>query len=151
MGECSSLWLPDLTNKNAECQWNLNFRLWMKNAACHFSKQRMSQPSSHCSGPHSEPWGDLGQERTGCWPEIAKKHIKGVVSVNPESCIFSYVEKHWIFKLEISGFLEWTVIFWYSSYLLFVTKTPALPLQSSLSEQSERPPPRLEVLRKSSE
>ena len=84
--------------------------LLMKNIACHISKQRMLQPSSHhvtaipmlspegpqdrnimpiiirhCSQPHPpQPH----------WPQIAEVHIKGMISVSPDSCIFPYTEKH---------------------------------------------------------
>ena len=33
-------------------------------------------------------------ENTGYWPQIAKVHIKRTISVNPDSCIFPYLEKH---------------------------------------------------------
>ena len=28
------------------------------------------------------------------WPQIAEVHIKGMISVSPDSCIFPYLEKH---------------------------------------------------------
>jgi len=30
-------------------------------------------------------------ENTGYWPQIAKMHIKGMISVSPDSCIFPYI------------------------------------------------------------
>ena len=33
-------------------------------------------------------------ENTGYWPQIAKMHIKRMISVSPDSCIFPYLEKH---------------------------------------------------------
>ena len=32
--------------------------------------------------------------KTGYWTQITEVHIKGMFSVNPNSCIFLYVEKH---------------------------------------------------------
>ena len=43
--------------------------------------------------PHGEPRGNSGCENTGSWPYISKLHIKGMISVNPDCCIFSYLEK----------------------------------------------------------
>ena len=37
------------------------------------------------------PQGDSGWETTGCWPQIAEVHIKGKISVSPDSCIFPYI------------------------------------------------------------
>ena len=31
---------------------------------------------------------------TEYWPQIAETHIKGIISVSPDSCIFPYIEKH---------------------------------------------------------
>jgi len=28
------------------------------------------------------------------WPQIAEVRIRGMISVSPDSCIFSYIEKH---------------------------------------------------------
>ena len=33
------------------------------------------------------------RENTRYWPQIAEVHIKGMMSVSPDSCIFPYVEK----------------------------------------------------------
>ena len=41
--------------------------------------------------PYGEPWG---YENTGCWPQIAEAHMKGMISVSPASCIFPYIEKY---------------------------------------------------------
>ena len=35
-----------------------------------------------------------GCERTGCWPETAEMHRKGMISVSLDACIFSYIERH---------------------------------------------------------
>ena len=92
------------------CEW--------KNVACHISKQRMLQPSSHhiratpkgspegtqdtnrmpaikpLQPPrNSAPRGDSGWENTGFWPRIAEVHIKGMISTSPDFCIFPYIEK----------------------------------------------------------
>ena len=41
--------------------------------------------------PYGEPWG---YENTGCWPQIAEAHMKGMISMSPASCIFPYIEKY---------------------------------------------------------
>ena len=49
--------------------------------------------SSHPSG---EPWGHLGLESTGYWPQVAELQVRRMISVSPDSCIFPYTEKHYI-------------------------------------------------------
>lgn len=51
------------------------------------------QSLCHCSFPRSAPWGDSRWERTGHWPQTAEVHIKGIVSMSPDYCIFPYTEK----------------------------------------------------------
>ena len=92
----------------------LGIILWMKNIACHISKQRMLQPSqyNHPDGepwghsgwkqdphhhainqpPKGAPWGDSGWENTGTWPQMAELPRKEMISVSPDSCIFPYIE-----------------------------------------------------------
>ena len=43
--------------------------------------------------PKGAAWGNSGRENTGYWPQIAEVDIKGLISVSPDSCIFSYIEK----------------------------------------------------------
>ena len=33
------------------------------------------------------------KKKTGNWPQIAEMHMKEVISVSPDSCIFPYIEK----------------------------------------------------------
>ena len=51
--------------------------------------------SSHqtAATPYRVPWGNSGCEITGYWPQTAKVHIKRMISMNPESCIFPNIEK----------------------------------------------------------
>ena len=35
-------------------------------------------------------------ENTGYWPLRAKMHVKGMISVSPDSCIFPCIEKCYI-------------------------------------------------------
>ena len=94
------------------------YQLWMKNTACHISKQRMLQPSSHhiivtptvsteeiqdggrmppqsSSQSCSHPWQcTLRWENAEYWSQIPEVHIKGMIWVSPDSCIFPYTEKH---------------------------------------------------------
>ena len=89
---------------------------------------------------------------------IAKVHIKGIISVSPNCCIFPYTEKSAEF-FSLSNFLLLTIIFWYSDYLMFSSKTSIypgsplhlqnLPLQNSFLALSEMLYSRLEVLRMS--
>ena len=46
--------------------------------------------------PHDEPWDNSGCENTTYWPQEAEVHIKGMISVSPNSCIFPYTEKRYI-------------------------------------------------------
>ena len=43
--------------------------------------------------PKDKFCGDSGWERKGYWPQTAKMHIKDMISINPDSCIFPHVEK----------------------------------------------------------
>ena len=45
---------------------------------------------------HGELWGHSGCENTEHWTQIAEVHIKGMISVSPNSGIFPYIEKHLI-------------------------------------------------------
>ena len=45
------------------------------------------------STPYGEPWGSSGCENIGYWPQIAEVHIREMISVIPESCIFPHEEK----------------------------------------------------------
>ena len=74
--------------------------LWAEkwNVACHISKQRMSQSSAIAAIRlrqrwAGEPWGKSGCENTGYWPQRAEVHIKGMISVSLDSCLFPYIEK----------------------------------------------------------
>ena len=42
------------------------------------------------------PLSHLESLRTGYWCWRAKMHIKGMISMSPYSCIFQYIEKHYI-------------------------------------------------------
>ena len=37
--------------------------------------------------------GDWEERNTGYWPRRAEMHLKGMMSVSPESCNFPYAEK----------------------------------------------------------
>ena len=93
---------------------------------------------SHYQRWAGEPRGNSGCENTGYWPQITEVHIKGMISVNPNSCIFPYIGKSWIPWLEISSILWLKIIFWLSDYLPFVAKLlyilapPSPPWSSSL-------------------
>ena len=54
--------------------------------ACHLA------PIKLAFTPHSEPQGNSGCENTGYRFQIAQAHIKGMISVHPDSCIFAYIE-----------------------------------------------------------
>ena len=72
--------------------------------------------------PDSGSWGNSGCENTGGRPQIAEVHIKGMISVSPDSYIFPYMGKSWIPWLGMSGFLLLTVTVWRSDYLIFIAK-----------------------------
>ena len=48
--------------------------------------------------------GIQDEEKEGTASGIAKVHIKGIISLSPNSCIFPYIEKHQIYQLDMSGF-----------------------------------------------
>ena len=71
--------------------WLRIIRMWMTDVpAASVNKQCCSHQASTAT-LNSEPWGDSGWERY--WPQIAEVHIKGMISVSPDSCIFSNTEK----------------------------------------------------------
>ena len=103
-------------------------------------KERISASSSHqtAATPYSEPWGNSGCENTGYWLQIAEVLIIGMISLSPDSCIFSCTEKCWILFERRNTFLyemrntsilltwdiwfQFTKIFGCSDYLPFVAK-----------------------------
>ena len=44
--------------------------------------------------PYGELRGSQDVKNTGYWPQIAEMHMKGMISVIPDSCILPYIEKH---------------------------------------------------------
>ena len=40
------------------------------------------------------PQGRSGCENPGYWLQMAEMHMKGMISVSPNSCIFPFIEKH---------------------------------------------------------
>ena len=52
-------------------------------------------PNSHqtAATPNSEPWESSGFGNTGYRPQIAEVHIKRMISVSPDCCIFPCIEK----------------------------------------------------------
>ena len=62
-------------------------------------------------GGRREMWGTEGDvkknffKKTGYQPQRAEMHVKGRVSVSPDSCTFPNIETPKIPSLDISGFL----------------------------------------------
>ena len=56
-----------------------------KITACHISKQRMLQPSSHYSCPHGEPQGTSGWRLVSCLPP-SPQPLQRFPAVLPERC-----------------------------------------------------------------
>ena len=73
------------------------------------------QPSlTAASLPHSSvPWGDSGWEAQVTGPRSWGAN-KGMISGSPDSCIFPYIEKHWV-PLEITWDIWFSLI---TSHLL---------------------------------
>ena len=44
--------------------------------------------------PFFEWYGEDGKKQEGPWPQTVKMHIKEIISMSPDSCIFLYIEKH---------------------------------------------------------
>ena len=36
---------------------------------------------------------DVNNQEVGCWPQIAEMHMKEIISVHPDTCIFPYIEE----------------------------------------------------------
>ena len=99
--------------------------LMNEKCCCHIRKQgcygcqattaapETAKTLSHCSHANSAPWGDSGWKRTGYWPQIAKTHIKGMMSMTPDSYIFPFTR---------DCYFSLMVVFWCSNYLVFVAK-----------------------------
>ena len=61
--------------------------------------KRLSTPAPKCD-PVS-PKGIQVREQylcknAGCWPQTAEMHMKEMTLIIPDSCIFPYIEEHWI-------------------------------------------------------
>ena len=50
------------------------------------------QALSYCSCPIGTPWGVKGWERKVFWPQIAELHIKGMISMSWDSCVFPFMK-----------------------------------------------------------
>ena len=42
--------------------------------------------------PYSEHGGIQEVKNAGCWAQMAEMHIKGMISVSPDSSIFPYID-----------------------------------------------------------
>ena len=53
----------------------------------HHGNKKCLPSSNHQTAdtPNGAAEGNSGFESTGCWPQRAKVHIKGMISVRPES------------------------------------------------------------------
>ena len=92
------------TKPNTESLWLTDQK--KKNVVSRFRKQRM-QPSSHQSRqlpPVVNPEEHSRRKKIGYWPQILKMHIRGIISVKLDSCIFPYIERHENYELEMPGF-----------------------------------------------
>ena len=70
---------------------------WRDCGIAHYiRKQRMSGPWNQqpLQLPDRAHWGDSGWRKAGSWYQVAEMHIKGMISVSPDSCIFPDTEKH---------------------------------------------------------
>ena len=89
------------------------------------------------------------ENNPGYWPQLVKVHIKGMISLSPDFCIFPYIEKCSIHQFEMSGFsLINTNLLMFQQHVSFLQKlfcilVPPLPLWSRPSELSVRVSPRL--------
>ena len=71
--------------------------MWTKNIACHFSKRQILpiiKPSVIAVTSESEPLGEFRMEKNRILALAVKMHIKGIISMHPDSYIFLYIEKH---------------------------------------------------------
>ena len=79
------------------------YLLWMKDAICRISKQRTLQPSSRQPVQPAPVVHHQGGEKqdtgSGYWPSLGKVHLREMISSSPEPCIFSYLEKCYIYSL----------------------------------------------------
>ena len=65
-----------------------------ENAAGNINKQCCAhQASSYHSRRNSARWGNAGWDRIEYEPKRDKVHIKAMVSVSSDSCIFTFIEK----------------------------------------------------------
>ena len=121
--------------------------LWTKNDTCHISKQRMFQPTSHhtTATPTVSPersWGgnrmpDIKPSATAAAPwwytlrrlrmrkhmiltQTDEMHIKGMISISPDSLIFPYI-----------NFLTWDACFSLINNNLFMFWLPDLCCKNS--------------------
>ena len=68
-------------------QWALR-ELRREKSPCQLAAIRL-QPLSMVSSEK----GSLGRENTALSPQLAEVHMKGMISVDPDRCIFPYLEK----------------------------------------------------------
>ena len=78
--DLSIIWSP-------VCGWKMSPAISVNKGCCGH------QAISLCGRPGLSTLRDSGWRRAGCWPQIAKAHIKGMISISPDSCIFPYIEK----------------------------------------------------------
>ena len=136
---------------------NLAFRIEKWSLVCHISRQgchsrQWLQPSDVRQWPLRElrkkntyclaaitlqlqPWGTQDVKR-GYWPQIAEVHWKGMISVNPDSCIFPFIKSTKFLNVGYTVYLNLQKIFCGSGYLPFVAKSLyKLAPQLAVSEQ----------------
>ena len=60
--------------------------------------KRENKPATQQLLAAATPYSEQGtkvvkNQEAGCWPQVAEMHMKGMISVSPNACIFPYIEE----------------------------------------------------------
>ena len=89
-----SIFLPYQQTRMSQSSLILALQKWFPEPSGQSGRRIPAQSGSRqvAATPCDEHWGTPNVENVGCCPQIVEMHMKGMISVNPDSCIFPYVE-----------------------------------------------------------
>ena len=99
--DCSTPWFPALHDLPEFAQTHTH---WANDAIQPFHPllpflllpSILPSNSETAATPNNDPRGSTGWQNTRYWPQVTEVHIKGIISMSPDSCIFPFKEKHYI-------------------------------------------------------
>ena len=101
--------LPYRQTRMSQSSVILALQTWFPEPSGQSGRRIPAQSDSHqvAATLYDGHWGTPNVENVGCCPQIAEMHMEGMISVNPDSCVFPFMEsakflslRHLVFSTE---------------------------------------------------